>query len=141
MPIETKVTKYFVHNLKRIAAAFSLYSPKYANRHHRFNFTYDTLDYSKPIIRSYYLYNQPCSGSSGTSGMRAFIGKRGLACVLYDVYSNEENSVDNLYDYHTDPKLFEKLVQVTFDNDDSKSLLDHSGYSKFVNTVLVDIFL
>lgn len=129
MPFETKVTKCFADNLKHIAAALSLYSPKYTNRHHKFNYTYETLDGSKPIIRSYYMYNQPCSGSSGPGGMRPFIGKRGLACVLYDVYSNEENSVDNLYDYLTDPELFEKRVQVTYDDDNLKSISDYSGYS------------
>jgi len=140
LPIETKITKFFVHNLIRNAATLSMYPPKYASRHHTFNYTYNTLDSSKPIIRSYLMYNQPCinqpssGANSGTSGMRTFIGKRGLACILYDIYSHEDNSVDNLYDYPTDPELFERCIQVTCIKNNLKGITDNSGYSKLPYT-------
>lgn len=131
MPLETKITKFFVRNLQRNAAALLLYPPKYASRHHKFNYVYDTFDSSeKPISRLFFIYNQP-GGTSGTGGMRGISGNRGIACVLYDIYSNEDNSsLDNLYDYPTNPELFERRIQATCFDDDSKPMDECSGYSQ-----------
>jgi len=125
LPTETKVTKYFARTLKRNAAKFSLYPPKFFSPYERFNYSYGTSDVLKPVIRSYFLYNYPCSGNSG---VRPFSGKRGLACILYDIYSYEHNSIDNSHDYPMDSELFEKRVKTTFIDDNLKSSTDHSGY-------------
>lgn len=130
MPIETKITKLFVNNLKRNAASLLLYPPKYASRHHRFQ--YDTLENTeKPIIRSFYLYNQPSGGATAPSIMRGVgvSGNRGLACVLYEIYSNEENNLtENMDNYFTDPELFKKRIKITCIEDDLKEITDYSGF-------------
>lgn len=116
--------------MKRSAATLFLYPPKYASRHHKFNYIYDTSDnFDKPIIRSFFILNQ--QRADGTSAIRLTSGNRGLACVLYDIYSTEDNSIDNLYDYPTDPELFEKRILATCIDDDLNSISDYSGYSKF----------
>lgn len=131
MPIETKITKSFTHNLKRNAATLLLYPPQYASRHHRFNYTYSMINETKkPIIRSFFMYNQPIAGTSVIGGKRITSGKRGLACVLFDIYSNEDqDSIDDLYDYPIDPELFERHIQAAC-IDDLKSTTEFSGYSK-----------
>lgn len=141
MPAETKITKLFAHNLKRNAAALLLYPPKYASRHHKFNYICDELDDSeKSITRSFFIYNQPCGGTSGTGGMRGTSGNRGLACILYDIYSTEESSsIDNLYDYPTDSELFERRIQVTCIEDDMNPITDYSGYGWFFRILFVHV--
>lgn len=131
MPAETKINKSFVHNLKRIAATLLLYPPKYASRHHRFNYVYDTLgNLEKPIIRSFFLYNQPSAGTSGTGGIRVTSGSRGLACALFDIYTNENNnSMDNSNDYLINHELFKRRIQTTRIDDDLNLVTDYSGYS------------
>lgn len=115
--------------MKRNAATLSLYSPKYVSRHQKFNYTYDALNTTKPVIRSYFIYNYPCFGNTGTGGIRPYSGKRGLACVLYDIYSNEDHLIDDLlYDYPIDIDLFKKRVEVTCIEDNMRSTTDHSGY-------------
>lgn len=119
----------FAHNLKRNAAALLLYPPKYASRHHRFQ--YDVLDNSaKPIIRSFFLYNQPSGGTTGPSVMRGVgvSGNRGLACVLYEIYSNEENNcLGKLDNYLTDIELFKRRIKISCIEDDLKAMNDYSG--------------
>lgn len=131
MPAETKINKLFVHNLKRNAAALLLYPPKYASRHHRFNYVYDTSDnQEKPIIRSFFMYNQPSAGTSGTGGIRVTSGNRGLACALFDIYSKEDNnSMDNSYDYPINLEIFKGRIEATCIEDHLKSVADYSGYS------------
>lgn len=133
MPIETKITKWFANNLKRNAGEFSLFRPKYASRRNKFINTYDMLDDSeKPFIRSFFMYNKPSGKTSGLGGVPGIGGYPGLACVLYDIYSKEKNnSIDNLYDYPTNPKLFIKRTQTTCIDDDLKSIADYSGYGMF----------
>lgn len=132
MPTETKITKLFIHNLKRSAAALLLFPPKYLSRQHRFNYIYDTVDNSnKPIIRSFFIYNQPGGLTSANGGMRGMSGNKGIACVLFDIYSNENSdSINSIYDYPIDPDLFERRIQTTCIGDDVKSFSDYSGYGK-----------
>lgn len=131
MPSETNITKFFIHNLKRNAATLLLFPPQYASRHHRFNYAYNTInDTKKPIIRSFFMYNQPIAGISVVGGKRITSGKRGLACVLFDIYSNEDHdSIDYLYDYPTDPDLFESRTLATC-IDELTPTTEYSGYSK-----------
>lgn len=78
------------------------------------------------------MYNKPSGKTSGLGGVPGIGGYPGLACVLYDIYSNEKNnSVDNLYDYPTNPKLFKTRTLTTCIDDDLKSLADYSGYGMF----------
>lgn len=118
--------------MKRSAAALLLFPPKYLSRHHKFNYIYDTIDNSdKPIIRSFFIYNQPGGLTSANGGMRGMSGNKGIACILYDIYSNKNNdSINNMYAYPTNPELFEKRIQTTFIGDNVNSIAGYSGYSK-----------
>jgi len=131
LPKETKVTKLFIHNLKRNAATLLLFPPQYASRHHRFNYAYSMINETKnPIIRSFFMYNQPIAGTSVIGGKRITSGKRGLACVLFDIYSNEDHDlIDYLYDYPIDPESYERRIDAVC-IDDLKSTAQFSGYSK-----------
>ncbi|VVC31045.1 Hypothetical protein CINCED_3A015141 [Cinara cedri] len=134
LPIETKITKSFSHNLKRSAAALLLYPPKYGIRYHRFYCSYDALENPvKPIIRSFFMYNQSSGVTSGASGMRSSSGNRGLACVVFDIYSNEYNSRsgsvdDNSCDYPIDSELFKRRVLTKCIENSAKSNVYYSGY-------------
>lgn len=74
--------------------------------------------------------------------MRGTSGNRGLACILYDIYSTEEanSSIDNLYDYPTDSELFEKRIQVTCVEDDMNPITDYSGYGWFYSSYFICSF-
>lgn len=114
--------------MKRSAAPLFLYPPKYASRHRKFNYVDDVSDkLEKPIIRSFFILNQLADGDGG---IRYASGNRGLACVLYDIYSNEDaNSIDKLYDYPANPDLFERHILVRCIEDDLNSTSGYSGYS------------
>lgn len=116
--------------MKRNAASLLLYPPKYASRHHRFQ--YDTLENTaKPIIRSFFLYNQPSGGVPAPSIMRgvSVSGNRGLACVLYEFYFNEENNLtENVDNYLIDPELFKRRIKITYIKDDLKAFTEYSGF-------------
>jgi len=131
LPDETKITKLFIHNLKRNAATLLLFPPQYASRYHRFNYAYSMINETKnPINRSFFMYNQPIAGTSVIGGKRITSGKRGLACVLFDIYSNEDHGlIDYLFDYPIDPEFFERRIEAKC-IDDLKSTAEFSGYSK-----------
>lgn len=129
MPKDTKVTKYFVRTLKRNAAKFLLHPPKFFNARERFHYSYEFSNGLRPVIRAYFLCNETC-------GVRSSSGKRGLACILYDVYSYEPNSIDNSQDYPMDTELFDKRVKTTFLEDDSISSVDFSGYGLYIINML-----
>lgn len=123
------MNKSLVRNLKRVAISLLLHPPKYASRRHKFNCVYSPLDDSeKPIINSFFLHNQQCI--SGTDSVRPTYGNIGLACILYEFYSNGNSVTSNSSEYTTSSEYSKKCInikQVCFE-DDVKSTADISGY-------------
>ncbi|XP_050530001.1 KICSTOR complex protein SZT2-like isoform X2 [Daktulosphaira vitifoliae] len=117
LPSVTKIKEPFVTNLQRNAVALLLYPPKYASRHHRFVVNHANY-LEKPIVRSFFIYNQ--QSSTGIGGIRTS-GNRGLACVLFEFYYNNYNNYVDLSNFPTDSNFFEDYVKPLLVEDESSN--------------------